>query len=440
MSGLIKADSLGDILKVFRTEPLNKSEFAKFYYDKTMPIRTGDESTSPIYDLYDECSLPLTKNAHLLMGHGGSGKSTELFNLKQRLEENAQPTHIIDFMASTDSINADHWDMMLLISEGLCEIAKEHNLSVPDKTLSAVINYLTDDVETKKDAGISTEAGVEAGITAKAPGILSVLSVFASIRSEIKASTSSRTTITKKMEKRASEWIRYIQEISDWVMKGLSGKQPVLIFENIDKYQPPDKALEILRYQYLSELPFPIIYTFPISLCYSPGFAAIEGNYKPHILPMIKTSNADKSDSPEGVSVIREIVKLRANEALFDERALDNLIKQTGGVLRDLFECIISAARRAERRGSNVIEAEDGARALADLGERRSRLISMQDNDKLVNIYNDSRYREQIEDLQFLLEKMQGLVVLEYRNGHRWHNLHPMIAQYLKDQGVIKET
>ena len=56
MSSLLKADSLGDILKAFRTEPLNKSEFVKFYYDKTMPIRTGDESTSPLRDLYDECS------------------------------------------------------------------------------------------------------------------------------------------------------------------------------------------------------------------------------------------------------------------------------------------------------------------------------------------------------------------------------------------------
>jgi len=438
MSEFLKAETLGDILMAFRTEPLNKSEFVKFYYDKTMPIRTGDESTSPLYDLYDECSLNLPKNAHLLMGHGGSGKSTELYNLKQRFEENGQPTCIIDFMAYTDFINADHWDMMLLISEGLCEIAKEHNLYVPEKTLNAVIDYLKDDVETKIDTGISSEAGVEAGVSANTPKIFSVLNVFASIRSEIKASTYTRTNITRKMERHASEWLRFINEISDWVMKDLSGKQPVLIFENIDKFQPPIRALEILLYQYLSEMPFPVIYTFPISLCYNPRFAIIEGNYKPHMLPMIKTSNVDKSHSPEGINAIREIVKLRANESLFCENALDNLITQTGGVLRDLFECIISAARRADRRGSSKIEMEDAARALADLGERRSRLISMHDNDKLVNIYNDPRYREQIEDLDFLLEKMQGLVVLEYRNGYRWHNLHPMIAQYLKGQGVIK--
>ena len=437
MLSIEKAETLGGILKAFRTEPLDKSEFAKFYYDKTMPIRTGDDNMSPLRDLYDECILPLAKNAHLLIGHGGSGKSTELFNLKQQLEDNGQPTCIIDFMANTDFTNADHWDMMLLITEGLCKIAEEHKLNVPEKTLTAVMNYLKEDVEKTSDTGFSSESGIETGVAAKTPAILSVLSIFASIRSEIKASTLTRTKITEKMERRASEWIGYINEISDWVMKGLSGKQPVLIFENIDKYQPPDKVLEILLYQYLSEMPFPVIYTFPISLCHIPRFLAIEGNYKPHMLPMIKTSNVDKSDSPEGIGAIREIVKLRADEALFDECALNNLIKQTGGVLRDLFECIISAARRADRRGSDRIEPEDSARELGDLGERRSRLITMQDNDKLANIYNNQKFREQIEDLQFLFEKMQGLVVLEYRNGHRWHNLHPMVAQYLKDQGVI---
>jgi hypothetical protein len=57
----------------------------------------------------------------------------------------------------------------------------------------------------------------------------------------------------------------------------------------------------------------------------------------------------------------------------------------------------------------------------------------------LLNIYNDLRHREQIEDLGFLLRKMQAMVVLEYRNGERWHDLHPMIADFLKKQGVIKE-
>ena len=107
MLSIERAENLGGVLKAFRTEPLNKSEFSKFYYDKTMPIRTSNKCATPLRDLFHECSLPLTKNAHLLMGHGGSGKSTELFNLKQQFEENGQPACIIDFMANTD--NQANW-------------------------------------------------------------------------------------------------------------------------------------------------------------------------------------------------------------------------------------------------------------------------------------------------------------------------------------------
>ena len=440
MLNIEKAEKLGEMLRAFRPEPLNESEFDRFYYDNTMPIRTGDECTSPLEDLYDECTTPLTKNAHLLMGHGGSGKSTELFHLKRKLESAGRPTCIIDFMAETDSQKASHWDTMILITEGLCKIVSDYGLNVPDKTLSAVLDYLKKDEVRTNDTGISSEIGAAAGIEAKTPGILKgVLSAFASLKSEVKANALSRVTITEKMEKRASEWIAYIIEISDWVINGLSGKQPILIFENIDKMQPPEKALDILRFPYLSEMPFPVIYTFPISLYYEPRFALIKNNYRPHTLPMIKVRNLDKSDNEDGIAVIREIVKKRAKLDLFEDDALTLLIKQTGGVLRDLFECVISAARRANRRGSDKIESVDAELALSALGEELSRQISMPDNDKLVNIYKNEKFREQIEDKQFLLDKMQGLVVLEYRNGKRWHDLHPMVADFLIKQGVIDD-
>ena len=439
MLNIQKASKLGDMLKAFRLEPLNETEFSTYYYDKTMPIRTGDECFSPLEDLFEECTTPLTKNAHLLMGHRGCGKSTELFYLKQRFEQAGQPTYIIDFMAETDFQKANHWDIMLLITEGLCKIIDEQDLKIPDGTLTAVLDYLKKDEVRTNDAGISGDTSAAGGIEVKTPAILSLLSAFVSLRSEVKASTSSRTTITEKMEKRASEWIGYINEISDRVINGLSGKQPILIFENIDKIQPPEKALEILLYPYLSEMPFPIIYTFPISLFYNPRFSLIKNNYRPHTLPMIKISNVDKSDNEDGIKVIREIVELRADKNLFEESALELLIKRTGGVLRDLFECIISAARRANRRGSDRIEEEDSNSALSGLIDELSRQISMPDNDKLVNIYNDPKYREQIEDLEFLLDKMQGLVVLEYRNGERWHDLHPLVAEFLIKQGVIED-
>ena len=439
MPQIEKAETLRGMLRAFQTEPLNESEFSKFYYDNTMPIRTGNPDASPLEDLFEECTTPLAKNAHLLMGHGGCGKSTELFQLKQRLERAGQPAYIIDFMAETDFQNANQWDIMLLITEGLCQIVERYGLRVPNRTLQAVLDYIKKKVVIETVSGTSAGFELEGGVEASTPGFLKgFLKAFASFKSEVKANASSRATITETMDKRASEWIAHIKEISDRIMTSLPGKQPVLIIENIDKIQPPEKALDILRYTYLSDMPFPIIYTFPISLYYDHRFAWIENNYKPHTLPMIKVANADKSDHQGGIEAIREIVKLRADGALFAEDALTHLIKQTGGVLRDLFRCIISAARLANRREAMRIEERDANRALSDLRDELSRRVTMDDNDKLVNIYKDPKFREQIEDLRFLLEKMQALVVLEYRNGERWHNLHPMVAEFLKKQGVIE--
>ena len=435
---IVKAESLSDMLKTFRAEPLDESVFAKFYYNNTMSIRTGNKYDSPVEDLFEDCTTSLAKNAHLLMGHGGSGKSTELFNLKKRFEQAGQPVTIINFATEADIYKASRWDIMLMITEGLCAIAKENNINVPKKTIVSVMNYIHKDEVRTDDTSILAELGVEGGLEAKTPAILeALLKLFISVKSGIKASSTARTTITEKMEKRAPEWIGYIEEISDHVSAGLNGKQPILIFENLDKIQPPEKALDILLYPYLAEVPFPIIYTFPISLYYDPRITQIKNNYRCNILPMIKVSNSDGSPNEKGIEVIREIVKLRADENLFDNDVLEKLIKQTGGVLRHLFSCIISAARLANRRGSDIIEEDDAIRALSDLGEELSRLVYMPDHEQLKRIYCDKRFREQIDDLRFLLTKLQALVVLEYKNSVRWHDLHPIVATWLMDQNVI---
>ncbi|MCL2254912.1 MAG: hypothetical protein FWC09_10760 [Lachnospiraceae bacterium] len=435
----MKATNLNDILKTFRTEPLNTSELiSSFYYDNTMPIRTGDKCDSPLRDLYDECTMPSVRNAHILMGHRGCGKSTELFNLSQKLELNGQPTSIVDVPIEVDIFNASRWDIMLLITECLCKIAANKEIKVPNKTITSVIDFLTKDVTKEDEMNFSSEIGVEGGAEAGTPPIMkNLLNLFIKFKTEIRANSKSRSTITEKMEKRAKDWIDYIKEISDFVSNGLNNKQPILIFENIDRI-PPEKVVEILSYPYLAEMPFPIIYTFPISVYYSADFAVINNLYKHHTLPMIKISNVDKSRNDEGIEIISEIVRLRADLDLFAEGSLDKMIEQTGGVLRDLFNCIISAARRAGRRESAKIEEEDVIRALSNISEDLTRQISMDDNAKLLNIYSDKNFRMQIEDKAFLLEKLHNLVILEYRNGAPWHDLHPLVTEFLIKQGVIK--
>jgi len=321
---------------------------------------------------------------------------------------------------------ADCWDVMLFISEGLYRIIHEYNLPIDDAPLLELFKYIRQDVEVTEEIKDAAEFNI--GVA---------FNLFASIKGGLQMGDTQRTTIREKMERRGSEWKRYIDEISMRITDEMGSKQPILIFEDFDKIIPSERALDIFRYDTLAKMPFPVIYTFPIDQTYSFRFNSIKGLYKVHILPMIKVSNMDKTKNAEGIAVIREIVSKRADLGLFDYDALNLLIEKTGGVLRHLFECIITASRIANRRDSAKIEIEDVNRATSGLASMLSRFISMEDNTTLANIYNDANYRAQIESSTSVLGYMHGLVVLEYQNGERWHGLHPLIADFLQKRGVL---
>ena len=75
---------------------------------------------------------------------------------------------------------------------------------------------------------------------------------------------------------------------------------------------------------------------------------------------------------------------------------------------------------------------EDAGRALEELKTSLTRRIEKKNYDFLENIYRGNK--EQIEDKEMLLEMLQASVVLEY-NGKRWHNVHPLVVEFLKGQG-----
>jgi len=421
-----RAETLSEILNTFQPEKLNEENMSAFYYDKTMPIRMGDDYSSPMDALFEDCSMVSGANAHLLSGHRGCGKSAELLNLKHRLEKVGHPVHIVECSMEMNLSKAECWDVLLLIVEGLCHIAYHNGIELPESLLTDVFDYIEKDVttETIKYTEASTQLGA-------------VFELIAFIKANLKVGTQTRTNIKEKMERRASDWLRYVNEISDIITNKMNGKQPVLIFEDLDKIQPYERASDVFSYEVLSKLPFPVIYTFPIPLIYDAKAAYPRSLYRLRVLPMIKVANDDKTENKDGIEILRKIVKLRADEKLFEKDALTELIKQTGGVLRHLFECIITASRRARWREANRIEIEDSRRALAELSGDLRKQISMSDNDMLQNIYNNPKHKKQIEDREPLLKQMSALVVLEYQNGEPWHDLHPLIARFLRDQGVV---
>lgn len=430
------ANQVSEIINAFSPEPLKEEQMEKFYCNDTMEYRMSDKYDSPIEDIFETCQGEEQHNAFLLLGHKGCGKSTELNLLSSKFDAKGYKVKTIVCSTDLDLFNLVYSDLFILMGEALLEIAEECGCAINKAILDDIVHFWDEGMETL----VSKEeeaASVETGIAAETPGIFRILKIFAKIKTDLKFNEEVRREYRKKISIRSSEWVELLRSISKDIVRKTEGKSPIIIFEDLDKLNPEDAWNVFYNYAaVLSGMPFPVIYTFPIGLSYDTRFAAMEGYFITKTLPMIKIETIEGEPFYDGINVIRKIVEKRAELKIFERGVLDRLIQYSGGSLRDLFHTINSSAKRAERRNSESISMEDANRALEEVKTSLTRRIEKKDYEFLINIYNGNK--ELIEDKQVLLKMLQASVVLEY-NGKRWHNLHPLVALFLAEQGLIQD-
>jgi energy-coupling factor transporter ATP-binding protein EcfA2 len=430
---LQKATKLSEFQQAFEASALSgEAELDAFYCDDTMSSRQTDVNQSPIDKIFQSCMSLGNQNAHILMGHQGCGKSTELNVLKQRLERAGRSVSVINYRLDLDILDVSYEDLLIMVAIRLIEIADGAGCNLPEKLVEDIQNFW-DDVETKTIVSNERNGRVGGGVSFTMPIFAPLVKLFANLSAEMKFGRETKTTIRKRLNRSTSQWIEYLEEVANNIAVH-EGGEPILIFEDLDKLNS-EMASDIFLSP-LSRVPFPIILTFPIALSYSTRFPEIESIYDAHLLPMIKIKNDDGKAYDDGVEAIKRIVGKRADLNLFDDSALTLLIEKTGGVLRDLFKCISNAAGMANFKGSEKIEIKYAEAATIELRSARTRLIETKDYPFLINIGNGGKYRREIEDRDRLLKMLQGLIVLEY-NCVRWHDLHPVIRDFLKAQGEL---
>jgi len=425
-----KATQIKAIIQVFDKRALKeKKDIDKFYHD-TIKERMGNND-SPIDDLFEICTTADNQSVPLLMGHRGCGKSTELNKLKLRFEEEGFPVVIIDCNLETDLFNVNHFDILYLLFFSLLNIAEKNNISLDSKWVVEALQYFKSDISDVIIDDKNIKDVIGAGINI--PDFLKkILPFFVDIKTELQYNFSNSTVIKTKIERETKKCLGFINELRDRILFKL-GKKPIIIFEDLDKIIPAERALDIFSYYVLGQMQFPVIYTFPISLSYTERFVDLEGIYEFLPLPMIKVKNReDNSICIAGVESLKEIVFKRAEKKLFDENALQELIVKTGGSIRDLFLCIIQSAKQARNRGSEKIEQQDVTIALNGLKADMTRRLESKDEnyEKLLSIHKN---KTKIEDRESMLKFLRAHLVLEY-NSERWCDVHPLILDFITNE------
>ena len=412
------ADTILDIPNAFSLRPLAGEQLRVFYCEDTIFARNGDQYMSPIEEIFDRCTNPSEQpDAFLLLGQRGSGKSTELNYVSERLRACGYPVSTIQCATDLNLMDADCPDLLILMGDALIQIAKTLKCHVKPGEIERIQKFWTASEEEVEESVTEIGASVKTELAVGTPELLkSVLELFFRMKQNLKFNAASHRVCRNKIVNHTGIWVDMINRLATCIQMESHGKPPILIFEDLDKMDP-QKAWEMF-FPYsttLAGFPFPIIYTFPISVSYFPKYGMLEDCFNAKLFPMIRLQIENGVIYQPGYDTIMKIVLKRADKRLFEDKALDLLIRKTGGSLRHLFKAINESSQRAMRRRNSVMDIEDASAALSQIKSNLTRRIEKRHYTFLSSIcageYTD------IQDRDMMLELIQAGVVLEYVGG-----------------------
>lgn len=377
-------------------------------------------------------SRPPDYSKQLFTGHRGCGKSTELFRLKRMLEEQGFVVVYFDAEAELDISDLDYPDVLLTIAQQVEKNMREAaGIGLNRELVENVARWFgTTVVSETKGRDINTTLETEYGLGVNLPYVV-FAKMLAAFKGEIKSSNQRRTEIRQELERRATELIQRVNELIDdaQVRLARAGKRNlVLIIDGLEKliYRIDPKTNrsthDLLFIDHGEQLRSPnchLVYTIPINLIFNRHVGQTYAECT--ILPMIKVSEEHGDPCPDGMQALRKIIATRLDvPAVFDSAALvDELVKMSGGHVRDLLRLVRYVFDYAESR-VNSGHVELGIRKLVN---EYDFLIKDGDLPLLQQVHHTKRVPN--DEAHALL--LYNLLVLEYRNGERWADVHPAV-------------
>jgi len=355
---------------------------------------------------------------YFFSGHRGCGKSTELRRIAVNPEilRKYYPIHFT-IRNEADINNLDFKDILLAIGGQMYREYKKRGGKLPDQLEKELESWrgtvMREVIQQDRLAGFEVEGGLDA--------------FFATAGLKMKLEPATRNVLRQVFESNVTGLVETINKISIAIL-AKEKRTPLVLIDDLDK---PDieRAKEIFHghRETMLQPNCAIVYTVSSPLFYSPEFEAIRD--RAVFLPNVKLhGQATKHIDKEGYATMREFVHKRANPNLIDALALDEAIRVSGGVFREMARVMRSAVQRARKSGRIEIEHAHGAEAEIR-GEYR-RILNADQRALLKRVHETNR----LDEPDKIAPLLQILAVLEYANGEPWCDVHPALIDLLAEE------
>ena len=418
------------------------------------PIQPMDPRYIPLYEypeMADDDPVELMARAiewtpggsvQLLSGYRGTGKSTELMRLAERLRENdflVFRCDIEDYLNM--SVPVDVSDFLMAISGAFGDAVSEANSGRDHPTHEGywerLVNFLT-----------RTELG-DVSASLGLPLSLGSDVVSANIKANLKSDPSFKQRLQKHMAGHLGALVNDVHDyfescISDLKKSIGNEREVVLLVDSIEHFrgtyinaQIVQSSIEDLFVSHSERLHLPhlhVVYTVPPYL--KIRYGNLGALYEPggvRMLPALKLRDRDGEWSREGYDAMERVVAARGDwQRLLGQRSvLDRLIKYSGGHLRDLLRLLAEVLRRAKEL------PVPGSTVDAAVNQLRSEFLPIADDDArwLAGIARSHETAlPSTSKLPDLARFFDTHLALCYRNGDEWYDVHPLIAEQVIEQ------
>ncbi|MCP4268548.1 MAG: ATP-binding protein [Candidatus Brocadiaceae bacterium] len=375
-------------------------------------------------------------------GHRGSGKSSMLFRLINNFKDDYFVVYF-DIQHNLDSSRTNQIDLLYLLGLSIFQVAKNEGIK-PDVKHADILRksiHTISKTENEKSKGSLNIAELAKNLVCFGAGMLAgnigeKLAQAALKPFTLTSGVSVETARKREIEPQVQEVINNINLIIADVQTKAK-KKLLVIVDGLDKLQSLEQTdLIFLKSSSLLGPLCRIIYTVPMLIFNTPGFAEIEEEGRSYLLPNVKLyEKADSSKKYDrGYETLRKVVDRRLKSLdmehndVFESEILDMLIQKSGGVMRFLIELIENSFTEAELLGLCKVNRQAAQKAIDNRAATLTSRLTIESKDELKLVHKEKL----TSNGSVSGELLHGLLIVAYRNKTTWFDVHPILWDELK--------
>jgi hypothetical protein len=416
---------LRDLFRALEDRPLNPDDpaYIGLYDDPTLGLE------DPVELLARSISWARTNtSAQLLSGFRGAGKSTELRRLRRDLTNAGYLVLLFDvFEYLSPSSPIDVSDFVMVLAGALSDQLDE----------AAVLSHAAghENYWTRLKSFLQTRVEFDEVV-----GKLGAVDIKASLRTD--------PTFRQRLHERAAGHLadlvkdmrEYVTETVTAIPEERLGQGLVLIVDSLERVsgtisnsEDVQTSLERLFTSHAENMHLPqvhVVYTVPPWLkIRAPGISSQFSGGLQMLHPLkVRAPDAGREPVQASLDALCCVVGARGDwrRLLGEREVLDRLALESGGHLRDLLRMLAEIVRRADRLPVTELTVQRA------IGQVRSELLPIALDDvrwlqRIADTHDASL--DDISRLPRLVTFLDSHLVLCYRNGEEWYDVHPLVRE-----------